>query len=74
MNGTYWVKDKSEMVTISSDGVNMVFQSSGIGQDYIPFKMKRKNEFFYENITLKFYPEKNECHLKQERIRKVYKK
>lgn len=74
IKGTYWVKDKSEMVTISSDGVNMVFQSSGIGQDYIPFKMKRKNEFFYENITLKFYPEKNECHLKQERIRKVYKK
>lgn len=72
IKGTYINSRKNNTVTISSNGEHMVFQGSGVGQDYIDFEYTGNHTFKYEEIVLKFLPQKKEMHLKQGDISEVY--
>lgn len=74
IKGTYFDTSGKISVTISSDSRQLVLQKSTTRQDYIPFDHKSDYIFAYNNITLRFSPERKELILEQNGIREVYKK
>lgn len=74
IKGTYYSKDKSYSITISSDSKTLVFQQSTVGQDYVPFDYQGNNTFSYKDITLKFYPKKKQVQLTQAGHVNIYTK
>jgi len=74
IKGTYNIKGDKETVTISTDGQYLTFQNSRAGQDYVLFEYKGNYLFKYENISLQFFPEKNEMHLEQGNEKEMYTK
>lgn len=73
IKGTY-LKDDGETITISSNGKNLVFQSSDIGQIFVPFINKGNNVFEYEDVRLTFYPKENRVFFEQNVLKEYYKK
>ena len=55
IKGTY-VKNDGETITISSNGKYLVFQSSEMGQMFVPFINNGNNVFEYEDVRLTFDP------------------
>lgn len=73
LKGTY--KAKKQEITISSDGNNLVLQTSGVGQDYLPFEDKGNNSFEYkEEIKLQFFPERQQVLLEQGKAKILFRK
>ena len=73
LKGTY-SKNDGETITISSNGKNLVFQSSEIGQMFVPFINKGNNVFEYEDVRLTFYPNENKVFFEQNGLQEYYKK
>jgi len=74
IKGTYSIKGDKETITISTDGQYLTFQSSRAGQDYVYFEYKGNHLFKCENISLQFFPEKNEMYLEQGSSKEIYLK
>ncbi len=74
IKGTYFDTSGKISVTLSSDSRQLILQKSTTRQDYIPFDYKEHNIFVYENIILRFFPERKEVVLEQNGITEVYKK
>jgi D-alanyl-D-alanine carboxypeptidase len=70
--GTYREKEKSYILTISSDGQNAMFQNAESGQMYFPIAYKGNNIFEYEEIKLEFFPATKELRLQQGAIEEHY--
>ena len=73
IKGTY-VKNDGETITISSNGKYLVFQSSEIGQMFVPFVNKGNNVFEYEDVRLTFYPKENNVFFEQSGVQEFFKK
>lgn len=73
IKGTY-LKNDGETITISSNGKHLVFQSSEIGQMFVPFINKGNNVFEYEDVRLTFYPNEDKVFFEQSGIQEYYKK
>ncbi len=76
IKGTYANVDSTDSITISSDGKNLIFQSSAMGQMYVPFNSKGNNSFEYADgaVSLQFIPDDGRVILKQEGTVYEYKK
>ncbi len=72
IGGTYFVTDKKESVTISSDGTNLIFQDSRAGQMYVPLKYTKENTFTYNDFEVVFTPKKHKMVLQQGGVTKTY--
>jgi len=73
IKGTY-AKGDGETMTVSSNGTKLVFQSSEIGQMFVPFINKGNNVFEYEDVRLTFYPNEGKVFFEQNVIKEYYKK
>lgn len=67
IKGTYLEHGGKITINISSDGTNLIFQSSEIGQMYVPFRYKGNNIFEYEDekVVLEFKPDEKRVLLKE---------
>lgn len=74
LKGTYKSKKEKVAITISSDGNHLVFQTSGAGQDYLPFEDKGNNIFEYEDIKLQFFPKRKQVLLEQGKAKILFRK
>lgn len=74
IRGTYLDKKQKNTVTISSNGESLVFQHSGVGQDYVSFDYLGNSIFKYENSTLNFVTDKHELNLVRDGVKETYVK
>ena len=72
IKGTYIESTDKDLITISSDGTNLVFQSSEIGQDYVTLIMKEKYVFEYDTFSIQFDPSNKKLKFEQNGIIKYY--